>query len=220
MKILSNNNGINLVELLVGMLVFVFMFGSVFFTLTTSHDTWASADSNLQIQNDARVVLERLAKELRQSGDDAVGTLKFEILDAGGYGSTDAIHFSMPVICEAGGNYLDSDGNVAYWGAPLDWGCQDSTCMDADNDCGTVDYSEVEYEVLSNNQLVRRVLDTGGAVVSNSTSVFAQDVSDFQITLSEDQRIVTLTVTISKKSSSNRMVTATNSLDVFLRNKG
>jgi prepilin-type N-terminal cleavage/methylation domain-containing protein len=72
----------------------------------------------------------------------------------------------------------------------------------------------VEYLLDANNQFLRRVLDTNGAVV-NST-VIAQDITDFQAGM--NTKIVTLTMQLSKKAKPNKTITLNGNLQVILRN--
>jgi len=124
----------------------------------------------------------------------------------------------MPVQCEVGASVIDASGDVAYWGAPLTWGCTDSSCMDADDDCTTVDYKYVEYRIDSNNQLLRRVLDVGFNVIREE--IFAQNITDLQAVMSGDQNAITLTFTVLKNTALNRQISTTSSINVYLRNRG
>ncbi|MCA9401519.1 MAG: hypothetical protein KC713_07815, partial [Candidatus Omnitrophica bacterium] len=164
-----------------------------------------------------RVTSERISKELRESGSDA-GGLKVALFNNTGIGGSDIIRFSIPIQCEQNGEIMDVNGDVANWGASLNWGCQDDTCMDADNDCSTLDYAFIEYRLGANNQLIRRVLDNGLTTVKDD--VFAVHITDFQTQLSADQNMVTITITASTTTVQNRSISETKILNVLLRNRG
>ena len=217
-KLRKNNSGFTLVELMVAMGIFLLMFAGVSMTMTTGQDTWATADNYIELQKSVRLSVEKISKELRESGSDQAGTMKVTILDNTGNNNTDVLRFSMPVFCQVGGTIIDSNADVSHWGAPLTWGCKSSTCMDADNDCNTVEYSKVEYSIDANQQLVRKVLNSGNGTVRQE--VFAQNISDFQVSLSADNNVVSLAVTVTKTSVSRRPVTFTSTNNVFLRNRG
>lgn len=203
------SSGFSLVELLIVILIISVIFGSGFVILSTGKATWFTTDINIQLQENLRQAMERVTAELRQTQ-----VAQQTILDGAGPNSSDVIRFAVPITCEAGANILDSNGDVAYWGAPLTWGCTDSTCMDADNDCATTDYSLVEYRLNDSNQLLRRVLDSGSNVVSQD--IFAQNISNMQLRLSG--QIINVTLSAEKTSVNNRVLTAQTNSDVFLRN--
>lgn len=217
-KLLESNKGLSLMELVVAVAIFLAMFGGVFMSMSAGQNSWAVTSTQIDLQENLRFTIEKISKELRESGSNSVGAMQVTINDNTGPGSTDVLQFFMPVICEASGSIIDANGDVANWGAPLTFGCTDSTCMDADDDCTTVDYSYLEYGINANNQLERRVRDASNVVVR--TDVFAQNITNFQAVLSADSNVVTLTVTATGTTNNNRAITTTDSLDVLLRNRG
>ncbi len=89
--------------------------------------------------------------------------------------------------------------------------------------CGSCDpntYTNrtVEYSINSTGQLLRRVLDTNNTVVNSV--VFAERLTDFQVSLNAAQTVVTVTIQLSEKASQNRTIASSNSMDVVLRNRG
>lgn len=212
-----NTAGFSIVEMMFVVAILLVMLTGGYMVLFSGQEAWQTTETQIRVQEGLRHTLDRVSKELRESGANAVGTLQVVITDNTGVNGSDILLFAMPIVCEAGGSVVDVNGDVANWGAPLTWGCTASTCMDADDDCATRDYASVEYRLNNSNQLIRRVLNSASAVVR--TDIFAQNVIDFQTALSVDQNIVTLTVTASVKSALNRTITTTKSLDVRLRNK-
>ena len=218
LKKLMSNHGFSLIELVVAVAIFLAMFGGVFMSMSAGQNSWALTSTQIDLQENLRLTMGRISKELRESGSDSTGAMQVTILDNSGANSSDILRFSMPVLCETTATIINASSDVANWGAPLTFGCTDSTCMDADDDCSTVDYSYVEYAINNSNQLERRVRDSADVVVR--TDVFAQNITNFQTVLSGDQNVVTLTVTATANTTNNRTVTSTDSLDVLLRNRG
>lgn len=215
---LKSKRGLSLIELIVAVAIFLAMFGGVFMSMSAGQNSWALTSTQIDLQENLRLTMGRISKELRESGSDSSGTMQVTILDNTGANSSDVLRFSMPVLCEATATIINASSDVSNWGAPLTFGCTDSTCMDADDDCSTVDYSYVEYAINNSNQLERRVRDAADVVVR--TDIFAQNITNFQTVLSADQNVVTLTVTATADTTNNRTVTNTDSLDVLLRNRG
>lgn len=215
---LRNQDGVTLVELLVVIGICGFMLTSILTVFMTGQAAWFTADSAIELRDNIRASSEKMARELRESGFDSTSTSQVTLVDGGGANSTDLLRFSMPVLCNSATSLLDASGNVAHWGAPLTWGCTTSSCMDANNTCGSVEYKYIQYEVTSSNQLVRKVLSPALAVVR--TDIIASNVTNMQITKSADQNVVTIQLTAQKTSPMRKLVTLTKSLDVYLRNRG
>ncbi|MCD4781486.1 MAG: prepilin-type N-terminal cleavage/methylation domain-containing protein [Candidatus Omnitrophica bacterium] len=216
-KTIRSNRGITLIEIMVAMSIFVAMSAGVYTMMSTSQTSWLTTDAQIRLRDSLRKTNQRLSKELRQSGDDLNGVMQVSILNSGGPGMSDLLGFSMPILCEANGSVIDSNGDVANWGAPLTWGCTSSTCMDADNDCLTRDYGSLEYAMNGSNQLVRRVFDGSNGLVRED--IFADNVTDFQASLSTDQNVVTVTTTAQTNADDGRTVTGSSSINIYLRNK-
>lgn len=211
-------NGFSMVELLIVISISAFMLTGIFTTLMTGQATWFTADTSIELRNNIRISNEKIARELRESGFNSAGTLQVTIVDGGGANSTDLLRFSVPVLCNSATALLDSNGNVANWGAPLTWGCTTSSCMDADDTCASVEYKYIQYEVTSSNQLVRKVLSPALAVVAQTT--VAPNITDMQITISADNNVVTIQISAQKISPLRKLITITKSLNIYLRNRG
>lgn len=215
---LNNAHGLSLVELMVAVSILIAMIGGVYMSAAAGSNSWANTAMQVELQENIRLSLEKISKEMRESGSNSVGAMQVTINDNSGINGSDVIQFFMPVECEAGTPVIDGNGDVAYWGAPLTWGCSDSTCMDADDDCSTVEYSYLEYALNANNQLERRVRDSANALVRSD--VFARNITDMQAVISGDQNVVTVTVTASGTTTNNRALSMNDSMDVLLRNRG
>lgn len=183
--------------------------GAGYLIFATGRSIWFETDVNIQLQENLRKTLERITMELRQTQ-----TGQQQLFDGAGPFATDIIRFSIPIICEAGNSLLDNNGDIAYWGAPLTWGCTDSSCMDADEDCATVDYKSIEYRINNSNQLVRRVLDEVNNLVRED--IFAENINDFQIQSAGGLMI--LQTTVQQATAMNRIRTVQSTANVYFRN--
>lgn len=211
----NKQTGFTFVEIMVVVAIFSIMLAGGFMLVASGQDAWQITDAQIKLQDNLRQILVKVSRELRETGP-AGGALS--IVNAGGINGSDIIKFAMPIVCEAGGSVINDNGDVAYWGAPLTWGCTDSSCMDQDNDCATVDYKYIEYRLNSSNQLVRRVLNSVNALVRED--IFAENITDFQTSLNVEQTVITMTAACSTNTAFNRAITAASSLNVYLRNRG
>lgn len=202
------NKGYTLVEVMVSTLILAVFCAAGYTILSSGRAAWTTAETNIALQESLRKSFAKLPAELRQSD-----TAHVQISDGTGTGGSDVIRFSIPVICHSGDNVINTNGDVAHWGAPLTWGCTASTCMDADDDCSTTDYAFVQY-LINNGALVRRVLNAEGNAVAETT--VAENITDFQATLAGG--VVHLTVTATQKTATARILTTSVPEDVYLRN--
>ena len=209
MKKLRLQNGMTLVELMMVVLITSAMIAGGMFIFTSGQATWFTTDATIRLQENLRRSLERMAAEFRQS---QVG--RVTLMAGTGPNNTDVIRFSIPILCKAGTGLLDVNGDIAYWGAPLTWGCTSSTCMDADDDCLTLDYSAVEYGLDNSNRLIRRVLNAGNATVRQD--IMALNIIDFQIVANGE--LYTFDVKAQETSENNRIVSARVGTSIDLRN--
>ncbi|HOW35917.1 MAG TPA: type II secretion system protein [Candidatus Omnitrophota bacterium] len=214
----SDCRGFTLFETLVSVSIFAIAVTGVFLLLLAGQSTFFNAGTSIEAQQSLRMALVKVTRELQESGIDNNGVSQVTILQGAGPNGTDILRFSMPVICHSGDSVINSSGDVAHWGAPLTWGCTSSSCMDADNDCMTLDYKYVEYSKNAQNELIRKVLNNGGGTVRED--LVAQDILDFQAAKSTDEKTVTLQMSTQKKSVVNRVVGASTSTEIYLRNRG
>ncbi len=84
--------------------------------------------------------------------------------------------------------------------------------------CSITNNKFIEYRINAGGQLLRRVLNDAAAVVKEE--IFAGNISDFQAVLSGDQKMVVLTVSTAANTHQNRQITASYSVNVYLRNRG
>jgi prepilin-type N-terminal cleavage/methylation domain-containing protein len=197
--------GFTLVELLIVVVILVIVLGGGYLIFSAGQSTWFTTDVNIQLQENLRKTVERITMELRQSHIDHQWITQ---------GATDGIKFSIPIVCKDDSNLINTDGDVARWGAPLIWGCTDWSCTDPDEDCLTFDYKYIEYRIDNDNQLVRRVLDSTSSQVRED--IFAGNISDFQI--QDNGGLISIDITAQCTTDMSRVLTAQTSVDVYLRN--
>jgi len=206
---MRGSRGFTLPEVLIAVAILAATVGITAQIFLSGQNTWFTSDAKIRMQENLRKTLYRVAAELRQSK-----STQQNIFNGTGPNSSDSIRFSIPVVCQSGGAYLDTSGNVANWGAPLKWGCSSYTCMDADASCSTVEYKYIEYRINSSKRLIREVLDEN--LVVKQTDTMADDITDLQISISGN--VVTLTATATVTAANKRTLTASASLQVYLRN--
>ncbi len=212
----KKRGGFSLVETMMTTSIFLIVAVGTYSALSSGRSTMFETDTSMTLQQNLRYTLEKVTRELQESGFDKNGVWQVALSDAAGVNNSDILRFSIPIICHSGDSVIDSNSDVAYWGAPLTWGCTSSSCMDADDNCNTVDYKTLEYSINSSNQLLRKVLDNNSVAVRQD--VVAQNITDFQLTNSADQNVVTLQISAQKKSPTSKTLTAAAGMDVYLRN--
>jgi len=206
-----------MVELLVVVAIFSLVTAGIFNLLVGAQSTFFNTDAGIDLRNSLRLASEKMSLEMRNTGYQG-GVAQFTILDNQGTNGSDILRFAVPVICNSAGILLDASGNPAYWGAPLTWGCDASSCMDADNNCATVEYKYVKYALNAANQLERSVLDANLLTVANSTTVIGQDIIDLQASAAGNE--ITFTLSGQKMSVLRRILTVNFTNKVFVNNFG
>ena len=212
----SRHKGFTLIEILVVIVIFSIIVAATYQALFTGNSLWFQTETKIKLRENLRLSIDRLIREVQQSGIDKKGISQIFILNGEGFNSSDVLRFSIPIVCEVNGNVMGNDGYVAHWGAPLTWGCHAPTCMDADNNCNTIDYKYLEYRLSKDSKLLRRVLDYNWQVIRED--VIAQHIMDFQVEQSFDQRIVSIHVTAEEVSNSKAPFSVEADFDVYLRN--
>ncbi|MBI5150811.1 MAG: prepilin-type N-terminal cleavage/methylation domain-containing protein [Candidatus Omnitrophica bacterium] len=113
--------GFTLVELLVATLIFAIILAGGYAALLAAQSAWSTTDTQMRLQQSLRQTLQKIAKELEESGSDGAGVMQVTISDNTGINSSDVLKFSVP-LCVCSNTPIDVNGDVATWGAPLIWG--------------------------------------------------------------------------------------------------
>lgn len=208
-----NKKGFSLVELMIVVALLVVIMASTFQSMSVGKKAWEASDGKMQLKASLRQAVTRISQELRQSSDDQVTVLDdYGSSHSGFLNNTDAIQFSIPVIFNSGDPYiaLDIYGDtvVSNWGAPLNWGCADVSCMD-------IDYTHIFYGVNNQGQLIRRVINDGDGTV-HSESIMTSDISEFII--NDLGSMLRLQITSLVVTGDNRTIDETRWVNVYLRN--
>ena len=213
---IKNSRGFTMVELMIAIGILSIIFIASFTALQVGIMVWSKSDTNVILDENLQMALDKVKGELRRTGFDSAGAFQLTLTDNTGVNGSDIIQFSIPVVCQSNGSLIDASGNIANWRAPLTWGCTSSSCMDADNSCATVDYRYIQYVLINGNFLVRRVLNAAQALVREDR--IASNISNFQITISADRRSVTVLLTASRISNLRETISASLRSDIALRN--
>ena len=211
--------GFSMVELLFAVAILSFVMAAIFGLLGNAQMSFFNSDTEIDLRNSLRLSSEKIALELRNTGYKS-NVAQFSLLDGQGLGSSDILRFSVPVLCSSSSTLLDANGNPSNWGAPLTWGCNSYTCMDANGDCTIQEYKYIQYAINASNQLERKVLDTNANAVNGGTTVVGNYITNFQISLSNDTHMITVVLTGQKKSGTGKLITLTYTSDVLLNNLG
>ena len=75
----------------------------------------------------------------------------------------------------------------------------------------------IEYRIDADKKFLRRVLDSSYGVIK--TDVIAEKITGFQAVMNADASLVTVTITSTGTGRHRRSFTATNAVDVLLRNR-
>ena len=205
----AGRKGFTLVEMMIVGLLIVAATGGIYLIFSAGQASWFTTDADMRLRENLRRALQRVSFELRQSREDK----KF-VFDGTGVGGSDIIRFSIPIICETNGTFIDSSGDIPNWGGPLKWGCDSLSCMDQNQDCEALEYKYIEYLMNSDQELRREVLDE--SLNLKQSELIAEDITDFQISVNGN--LITLAVSAQRKADNNRLMTQQASVDVYLRN--
>jgi len=115
-----SKKGVTLIELMVATGIFLFISAASFLVLHVGKIVWSTTDARINITQNLRLTLERISRELQESGEDETGVLQVTVMDGLGNDGTDIIRFSIP-MCPCGISVLNQNGDIAVWGAPFTW---------------------------------------------------------------------------------------------------
>lgn len=114
-------DGLTLVETMVATLILAIILMGGQMALLAVQSTWSTTDTQIKLQENLRKTLERVGRELQESGSDATLGMQVTINNGGGTNGSDILRFAIP-LCVCSSSPLDAGSNILYWGAPLRWG--------------------------------------------------------------------------------------------------
>lgn len=194
----THRNGFTLLETIIFAAIFGVVVGAIYLMYSTSHTTFTRGQTKIEVQQNARVAMEMVARETRTAGydpSDALTTLGTTAIQTANANSITFI--------------ADVDGDNSN---PAD---------------GTPDTDQVTFR-LNGTQLIRDFSTWGGAAFPAPTaSVLADGVSALTFTYLDGSDVVTatladirrITITITtQETAGGRTETYPLTMDVRLRN--
>lgn len=118
---IKSQNAFTFVEVMIVMAIFSVLMGAASLVLLSSQSVWTTLDTQIQLQENLRNTMDRVSKELRETGANGAGVMQLTVNNGTGVGNSDVIRFSIPV-CVCSNIAINANGDVTNWGAPLVWG--------------------------------------------------------------------------------------------------
>lgn len=205
------NKAFSLVEVLISVFVFTIVAGGLYVVLAGGQSTWHTTDVSVQLQQNLRQAMQRVTRELHESGFDSVDFPQVTIQEGAGFNNSDILQFKVPGDWDLDGDILDSSNHLE-WGSYLVWASANPSCGGAPS-CKNF---SVQYFIDTDGRFKRRVLNDIGSIVKTDT--LAERITDFQV--SRNGNIVALQFTAQRNTVFGRSLTSTLRADVLLRNRG
>ena len=139
---MRQTRGFTIVELLVTTLIFAVILAGMYSALLAGQSAWSATDTQIRLQEVLRKTIQRVAMELEESGDDGNGLMQVTISDNTGTNATDVLTFSVP-MCVCSNTPINANGDVANWGAPLNFGKTNCPADVTRNSDGTINICHV-----------------------------------------------------------------------------
>ncbi len=211
-----NHSGFTLVETMVVVALLSFLIAATYGTFLSGQSIWNKTNTTIELDEELSKAIGRISAELRLTGHDAKGKFQLVNLSQSGVNQSDVFRFSIPVICETGGNPVDANGDTAHWGAPLTWGCAKASCMDENNNCDTVEYKYIQYLINEKRQLLRRILDFSENTVKEE--IVAEHIAAIRLEPNFDERMVKISLTAQQDLGRKQIIKQDIQFNVRLRN--
>lgn len=130
--------GFTLVEVMIVLAIFSIVGGAIFATLAIGRTSWQSGNVQVEVQQESRRGINRMVKELRQSGSATIVGVPAD----GEYHNS--IAFQMPEDIDGDGDVVDANGNI-------EWGSQITYSMGGLDGKQLLRSKGGQVEVLANN---------------------------------------------------------------------
>ncbi|MFZ5801182.1 MAG: PilW family protein [Candidatus Omnitrophota bacterium] len=205
------NKAFTLVEVLISVFVFTVVAAGLYIVLAGGQSTWHTTEVSVQLQQNLRQALQRVTRELHESGFDSADVAQVTIQEGAGLNNSDILQFKVPGDWDLDGDILDGSNHLE-WGSYLQWGSFNPACG-ASPSCKNF---SVQYFINSDGRFQRQVLNDTGSVVRTDT--LAERITDFQA--ARNGNIVSLQLTSQRNTVFGRSITSILRADVLLRNRG
>ena len=203
----GNQKGFTLVELMMTGALLSLLSLSLYAVLNMANVIFHTNDVYSRLNTSAMQTLRSISKEIGETSPNTTPS-RLNISTSGG---NSTVRFQVPVDWDNDGDATSGTTNPA-----IEWGAY-SLINEGEN--GTLN-GWIRYSV-SNNQLVRDVLDASLVQVAGSSKIIANNVQSFTVTKNSSKVTMTLTLQatdIYGQRGASRNVTATLSSATLLRN--
>jgi len=177
---------------MVVLVIFVIVIGAVFAVEYAGRSSWKQQEAQLRAQQELRKALERIVTDLRQTRSTFLSSLNPAVPPDGAMHAAAA--FRVP-------QDADNDGDVV-------------------DDSGTMEWSNIiSYSMggTNNSQLLRRVLDDAGNVLSSE--VVANSITQLGFTRTATApNNIQVSCTFQRQEPGGQAATITSTVDVYIRN--
>ena len=178
---LSTERGFTLVETMFVMLLFPLLFFSAYSVLTMANLIFNTNDIFSRLNQSAMQTLRFVSREIGQTSPNTSPSHLNISTDAS---NNSVVRFQIPVDWDNDGDAVSGSSNPV-----TEWGAYDMAGQTQDGKLN----DWVRYSV-SNNQLIREVLDAGLTPIQGLSTVVANNAQTF--TLTQNQNVVTLNMTL------------------------
>lgn len=203
-----DQQGFTLPELMVSAAIFPAIFLSMYMVLSASNQVFRTNDIYSQLNTDAMQTLRFISREIGQTSPNTTPS-HLSITTVNG---SSVVRFQIPVDWDN-----DGDADTGGLNPQAEWGVYDQVGAFSDGRLnGWARYS------VTNNQLIREVLDSSQTPIADLQRVIANNVQTFTVT--QSQRTVTMTLTllradtIGRKGAQTRNIQSTFTTTTLLRN--
>ncbi len=206
------NRGFTLIEILFVSIILPILFLSVFAVVESANVISRTNGVFSRLSQSQMQTLRYLSREIGQTSPDIPPARLVLATDAS---NNSIVTFQIPVDCDNDGDVVDDEGTSCV----QDVDSSKETEWGAYNEAGQIQSGQLgawtRYSV-SNNQLVREVLNANQAPITGLSRVVANNVQTFQVT--KNLNIITMTLTANAADTVGQMGKSRNLQATFTSN--
>jgi len=206
------NRGFTLIEILFVSIILPILFLSVFAVVESANVISRTNGVFSRLSQSQMQTLRYLSREIGQTSPDITPARLVLATDAS---NNSIVTFQIPVDCDNDGDVVDDEGTSCV----QDVDSSKETEWGAYNEAGQIQSGQLgawtRYSV-SNNQLVREVLNANQAPITGLSRVVANNVQTFQVT--KNLNIITMTLTANAADTVGQMGKSRNLQATFTSN--